>query len=226
MQTEDSEFGRFTVLLCALMSFMCVLPFMSDLRAGVIVLRIATSLLLLAAVYTASERRWQFILAIVLALPVIGTQLAPSLFGEDWTLVLRLGMSALLLVYIAVLIAVFLLKQDRVSADTILGGINVYLLFAIGFMFLHAFVEILKPGSYQYQGESLSVVLKGHPEVEALAFLLYFSVVTMTTLGYGDISPAVPAARMLCSLEAVIGQLFVAVFIARLVSLHIGRASR
>jgi voltage-gated potassium channel Kch len=56
--------------------------------------------------------------------------------------------------------------------------------------------------------------------------LLYFSVVTMTTLGYGDISPAMPAARMLCSFEAVIGQLFVAIFIARLVSLHIGRKSQ
>jgi hypothetical protein len=92
-------------------------------------------------------------------------------------------------------------------------------------MFLHTFVELSHPGSYQYQGESLSSVLKGHPEVDALAFLLYFSLVTMTTLGYGDIAPAAPAARMLCSLEAVIGQLFVAIFIARLVSLHISRRS-
>ena len=88
-----------------------------------------------------------------------------------------------------------------------------------------AFVEISHPGSYLYQGDSLSAVLKGHFEVGALAFLLYFSLVTLTTLGYGDIAPAVPAARMLCSFEAVIGQLFVAVFIARLVSLHIGRKS-
>jgi voltage-gated potassium channel Kch len=108
----------------------------------------------------------------------------------------------------------------------ILGAINVYLLFAIGFMFLHAFVEAVTPGSYQYQGESLSAVFRGHPEVEALAFMLYFSIVTLTTLGYGDIAPAAPAARMLCSLEAVIGQLFVAVFIARLVALQISRKSR
>jgi voltage-gated potassium channel Kch len=108
----------------------------------------------------------------------------------------------------------------------ILGGINVYLLFSIVFMFLHAFVEVSNPGSYLYQGESLSAALKGHPEIDALAFLLYFSVVTLTTLGYGDIAPAMPAARMLCSLEAVIGQLFVAVFIARLVALHISDRSR
>ena len=108
----------------------------------------------------------------------------------------------------------------------ILGAINVYLLFAIAFMFLHAFVEVGNPGAYLYQGESLSVALKGHHEVDSLAFLLYFSIVTLTTLGYGDIAPAIPAARMLCALEAVIGQLFVAIFIARMVSLHIGQKSR
>jgi hypothetical protein len=226
MQTEESEFGRFTILLCALVSFMCVLPFMAGAGAGIIVLRIGTTLLLLSAVYSVSERRWHLILAIVLALPAVGAQIAPALLGEQGTLMLRMGTSAALLAYIAILIFVFLLKQDRVSADMILGAINVYLLFAIGFMFLHAFVEVSNPGSYLYQGESLSAVLTGHAEVDALAFLLYFSVVTLTTLGYGDIAPAVPAARMLCSLEAVIGQLFVAVFIARLVALHIGRKSR
>jgi len=226
MQIQDSEFGRFTILLCALAIFMCVLPFVSETGAGITALRIGTSLLLLAAVYSVSERRWHFVLAILLALPAIAAQMIPTLLGEQETLMLRMGMSAALLTYIAVLISVFLLKQNRVSADMILGAINVYLLFAIAFMFLHAFVEVSTPGSYLYQGESLSAVFKGHPEVDALAFLLYFSVVTMTTLGYGDIAPAVPAARMLCSLEAVIGQLFVAVFIARLVSLHIGRKSQ
>jgi hypothetical protein len=137
-----------------------------------------------------------------------------------------MGLSAVFLAYVAVLIFVFLLKQERVSADMILGAINVYLLLALAFMFIHTFVEVVRPGSYLYQGESLSAALKGHPEIDALAFMLYFSLVTLTTLGYGDIAPAVPAARMVCSLEAVTGQLFVAVFIARLVSLHIGSRSR
>jgi len=226
MQTEDSEFGRFTILLCALGTFMCVLPFMSEAGVGATALRIATSLLLLAAVYSVSEKRWPLILAVALALPAIGAQMVPSLLGEHGTLMVRMGTSAVLLIYIAVLISVFLVRQERVSGDMILGAINVYLLAAIAFMFLHAFVEITKPGAYLYQGESLSVALKGHPEVDALAFLLYFSIVTLTTLGYGDIVPAIPAARMLCSLEAVIGQLFVAVFIARMVSLHISGRPR
>jgi hypothetical protein len=225
-QAEDSEFGRFTILLSALVTFMCVLPFISEVGAGAIILRIATTFLLLAAVYSVSERRFHLVLLISLALPAVVAQLVPSLLGESGTLMLRMGMSAALLAYIAVLISVFLVHQDRVSADMILGAINVYLLFALCFMFIHAFVELARPGSYLYHGESLSSVLKGHPEVDALAFLLYFSVVTLTTLGYGDITPAFPAARMLCSLEAVIGQLFVAVFIARMVSLQIRSGSR
>ncbi len=226
MQTEDSEFGRVAILLGALATFMCILPFMSEAGAGVIVLRIGTTLLLLAAVYSVSEKRWQLILAVALGSPALGAQMAPSLLGEHGTLMVRMGASSVLLTYVASLISVFLVRQERVSADMVLGAINVYLLFAIAFMFLHAIVEIVNPGAYLYQGENLSVALKGHPEVDALAFLLYFSVVTLTTLGYGDIAPAIPAARMVCSLEAVIGQLFVAVFIARLVSLHIGRKSR
>jgi len=226
MRAEGSEFGRFTVLVCTLFVFMCALPFISETGFGFIVLRLVTILLLGAAVYSVSERRWHFIAAIALASPVVVAHMATTMLGEPRALILRMGMSALFFAYIAGLISTYLLKQDRVSADMILGAINVYLLLAIGFMFLHAFVEIVNPGAYLYQGKSLSVVLQGDPEIEALAFLFYFSVVTLTTLGYGDIAPAVPAARMLCSLEAVIGQLFVAVFIARLVSLHISRRSR
>ena len=183
-------------------------------------------MLLLAAVYSVSEKRWQLILAAALALPALSAQMAPALLGEHGTLMVRMGTSSVLLAYTAVLISVFLVRQERVSADMILGAINVYLLFAIAFMFLHAFVEIVNPGAYLYQGESLSVALKGHPEVDALAFLLYFSIVTLTTLGYGDIAPAIPAARMLCSLEAMIGQLLIAVFIARMVALQIVGRSR
>jgi len=226
MRREDSEFGRFTILTCALVAFMCVLPFISEAGADIALLRVGTSLVVLAAVYSVSERRWQLIVALVLACPAAVALMDPALLGDERALALRMGTTAALLAYVAILFSVFLLKQDRVSADTILGGINVYLLFAICFTFLHALVEVTHPGSYQYQGKSLTSVFKGHPEIEALAFLLYFSVVTLTTLGYGDITPAVAGARMLCALEAVIGQLFVAIFIARLVSLHIGRKSR
>ena len=64
------------------------------------------------------------------------------------------------------------------------------------------------------------------PGVQAAGTLLYFSIVTMTTLGYGDIVPVAPVARMLCGVEAVVGQLYVAIFIARLVARQVGQAPK
>ncbi len=227
MEPEDREFGRFAILLAALVIFMCGMAFVSsDEGLGPWVLRLGTILLLLAAVYTAGERRWHLIVAIGLALPALGSQLYEALVNERGFYLLRASLNASLLFYTALLVSIALVKQRRVSVDTVLGGINVYLLFAIGFMFLHGIAEVSNPGAYQYQGQILSDVIGETPGVRAAGTLLYFSVVTMTTLGYGDIVPVAPVARMLCSLEAVVGQLYVAIFIARLVALQVGQASR
>ena len=226
MPAEDREFGRFAVLLCALLIFICTLPFVSESGFGVVALRYGMPLLLISAVYSVSERRWPLVLAIVFASPAVIAHLLPTLIGAHETLLFRMVVSAIFLTYIIILLSGFLLRQQRVSVDMILGAMNVYLLLAIIFTFLHVIAEIARPGSYLYQGESLTAALGGHSESHVIAFLLYFSLVTLTTLGYGDISPAMSIARTLCSLEAVIGQLFVAVFIARMVAIHIGQRTR
>lgn len=223
---HDREFGRFAVLLVALVIFMCGMSFFtSDDGLGPWFVRIGTVVLLLAAVYTASEQRWHFIVALAFALPALGTQLHEALINERGIFLLRASLNASLLFYTALLVSVSLVKQRRVSVDTILGGINVYLLFTIGFMFLHGIMEVTNPGSYQLQGEAMTDVIGEIPGVRAAGTLLYFSVVTMTTLGYGDIVPVAPVARMLCGAQAVVGQLYVAIFIARLVALQVGQAS-
>jgi len=225
-RSEDREFGRFAILLAALVIFMCGIAFVdSDEGLGPWVVRLGTVSLLLAAVYTASERRWHLIVALGLALPALGTQLHEALIHDRGIYLLRASFNASLLFYTALLVSIALVKQHRVSVDTILGGINVYLLFAIGFMFLHGIVEVSNPGSYEVQGQILTEVIGETPGVRAAGMLLYFSIVTMTTLGYGDIVPVAPVARMLCGVEAMAGQLYVAIFIARLVAIQIGQAS-
>ncbi len=225
-QMHDREFGRFAILLAALVVFMCGMSFFtSDDGVGPWFVRIGTVALLLAAVYTASERRWHFLVALALALPALGTQVHEALINQRGIFLLRASLNASLLFYTALLVSIALVKQRRVSVDTILGGINVYLLFAIGFMFVHGITEVINPGSYQLQGEAMTDVIGEIPGVRAAGTLLYFSVVTMTTLGYGDIVPVAPVARMLCGAQAVVGQLYVAIFIARLVALQVGQAS-
>lgn len=102
-------------------------------------------------------------------------------------------------------------RHQDVSADTISGGISVYLLMAVVWALLYQLVELSEPGSFRMLDPNASPSLRD---------VLYFSVVTMTTLGYGDITPLSSGARSLASGEAVFGQLFVAIFIARLVGLY------
>ena len=79
---------------------------------------------------------------------------------------------------------------------------------------------IWQPGSFLVLGEELTATVENMAEVRILS--LYFSVVTITTLGYGDIVPQSIAARMFASGEAMVGQLYLAVFVARLVGLYTG----
>jgi len=124
-----------------------------------------------------------------------GPSLAPALLG-----VVGLGS--------AVLLAASVLGEGRVDAERICAALCVYLLTGIAFGGIFAALEATAPGS-----------LAG-PEPLDLGTAVYFSFVTLATLGYGDIAPAASAARALAVLEAVFGQLYLAVLIARLVSLY------
>jgi hypothetical protein len=225
-EPKEREFGRFGILLAALVLFLVAIPFTGSEGAGRWILRIGSSFVLVASVYAASNNRWHLGIAIALAVPALGSQTEVDWFGDRSAMLMRMSLGAALLFYIATLVLLALVKQHRISIDTILGGINVYLLFAIGFAYLHGLVEFSQAGSYQQQGESLTVVFGRDHGGEGLNTFFYFSVITLTTLGYGDISPLSPIARTLCSVEAVVGQLYVAIFIARLVALQASGGGR
>lgn len=123
--------------------------------------------------------------------------------------------SAVFIVFIAINVLRVVISHSRVTVDTISGAICVYLLMAQMFALLMFALEISTPGSIsgiaQYSGES------GGESQLLLSQFLYFSFITLTTLGYGEIIPVNPAARSIVMLEAVCGQFFLAVFVARLV---------
>jgi predicted outer membrane lipoprotein len=100
------------------------------------------------------------------------------------------------------------LAAGRVDAERISAALCVYLLAGMGFGCIFGAVEALTPGS-----------LAGARPLDLLG-AVYFSFVTLSTLGYGDIAPVAPAARALAVLEAVFGQLYLAVLVARLVTLY------
>ena len=112
------------------------------------------------------------------------------------------------------------MTSDRVSGDTLRGAVCVYVLLGVAWAVAYRFVGFLEPDAFNIAGHFVD-------QGRSLALHIYFSFVTLTTLGYGDISPISPIARTLALLEAAAGQIYVAITIARLVSMYIAdRGSR
>lgn len=118
-------------------------------------------------------------------------------------------LTALLVLASAVAINAF--GRDHVLADRIFGAIVLYLLIGLVWGIIYAMVDTFLPAAFAGAGGT-----KGDPTT-----WVYFSLVTLTTLGYGDITPVARVARSLATFEALIGQLYPAIIIARLVSLQV-----
>lgn len=112
------------------------------------------------------------------------------------------------LILIPVRLSTYVLEQKDVDANTVFGALCAYLFMGMSWSVVYAVVDNLAPGSF------------AGPEGTGLDFqtLLYFSFTTLTTLGYGDVAPQNSPARMLSVLEALIGQVYLVVVVARLVS--------
>ena len=134
----------------------------------------------------------------------------PSLLTEWLSLAARL----LALSAVSVVIARAVFGPGRVTWHRVQGAVVLYMNIALFFVTLYRFLNTLVPDAFHGLPPSGSEYGSG-------AALLYFSFCTLTTVGYGDITPVYPLARNLANLEAVIGQLFPATLLARLVSLEI-----
>jgi len=104
-----------------------------------------------------------------------------------------------------------LLMERRITADTVMGGISIYILIGILWTLFFQVVYIYNPNAFDISN-------MGYGKEENF---FYFSFVTLTTLGYGDILPLSRIARTLSTAEAVLGQIYLTVFVAHLVGFYI-----
>ncbi|MEE8580713.1 MAG: potassium channel family protein [Myxococcota bacterium] len=222
MNTPKADLGRHAVLLIALLLLLMVLPLFAPSPFGVPRFRLLVTAVLVAGVYSVSRHRRILITALSLSLPALVADWVAHFTGFAGAVTANLVLSAAFMGFVAAAILVSVLQQDRVTTDTILGGICVYLLIGMTFVLLFSLVEFSRAGSFLVNGQELA---KLFPDVrERFPTLIYFSFVTLTTLGYGDVQPAGEFAQMLCAGEAVVGQLYLTILVARLVGLHISHA--
>jgi hypothetical protein len=179
---------------------------------------ILPALISLAVLLVVFERRRDRIIALAVAIIGILSSLARYLpsagpYQESLTIVHYV----LLIVFLGYAVAVILgnvFKKGAVGADDVLGAISGYLIAGFAWSSLYALTDSLAPESFTLAPAFVSLLSDWHGRS---AVFNYFSMVTLTTMGYGDVTPARAPATAFAMLEAVFGQFYIAVVVAQLV---------
>jgi len=207
---------RHLALLISILLLFSVAAVVVNNKDGVIILDLISTAVLVAGSYALSERKHVFLIAILLsALSVVGTALAVA-FPKKWALLISHAIILVLIGFFCVTILAYVLRRGRVNSDKIFAAICVYMLMGYGWSFVYSILVELEPHAFVATTE-----VGLHDFVARLLQLRYFSFMTLTTVGYGDIVPHSPLARTLTALEAVMGQFYLVVLVGRLVGLHI-----
>src|SRR6516162_2351962 len=185
-----------------------------------------TALLLVAVILSLCFERRQRLFALLLGIPTVLLSVGGHpLPGEARAPVLLTGhlCEVLFLFGASVLIVRSLFSAPTLKFDSILGAVCGYLFLGLGWAVLYSMIEGFRPGSFEI---SPKLVTGGEVARPLPQVLTYFSFVTLTTVGYGDISPVSPAARTPSWMEAVTGQFYLAVIVAGLVSVLAAKGKR
>jgi hypothetical protein len=202
---------RFLVLIISLLLLFMTWPLPIIAPPFGIVSALSFSLVIVSGVYAMRCERKLLIFILLLGIPAITTR---------WIGVLLPGLMPNFLEYLFpifffTLFTVFLLRtvltEERITGDTIAGALSIYLLLGLIWAYTYQFLGQADPGSFDFNRE-----IRGNGGLTRMDYL-YFSFVTLATLGYGDIVPITPMAQSFAYAEAVIGVIYIAVLISRLV---------
>ena len=175
------------------------------------------TLLLLVGLLTMTKRREFQALATMIVVLTILTRVARRFFGVAGLEILDGLLTLLCTIGFLVIVLWQVYREGPVTAHRIQGAVAGYLLLSVIFAIAYSLAETIQPGSFQMS--SIQDQLRSELVMDRSFY--YFSVVTLTTTGFGDITALSYPARTLVMMEALIGQLYTAILIARLVSLHV-----
>jgi voltage-gated potassium channel len=154
-------------------------------------------------------------LSIVLAIPAILLSWANLIHEEHWVFVGNVTFTILFLTLTASTVVYDVVKKAKVTLETLRGVICAYFMVAILFAYIYYLIEFLIPGSF-YLARSVSVFSYVH----FLSEMMYFSFVTLLTIGYGDLYPIQGVSQTAAVIEGIIGQFYIAILVSRLVAVY------
>ncbi len=204
---------RYSYLMIAIVAQFVVAPLLE--KRIPLIMPLLFLVLMIAVLGTLDLRR--SLLNIMIGLAVLGflvsmTARAFHLSPQDafYFYVAGLSVNSLFLLIAIAILIMKIFSEKNITADTIKGGISVYFLMGFLWAFLYSLLLLVNPEALVFAWESFEY-----------SGITYFSFTTLTTLGYGDITPVSWLARNLTILESTFGQIYLTVLIARLVGLHI-----
>ena len=216
--------GQYGPLLMALLVLCLSAPALVGGTFKGTLLDAAMSCIVLTGLYAADPGRRALVIGFALACVTLATHRLVTVVHLEPLHLAHYAIILLVLAYTARTILWAVIRDSRVTIETIKGAVCVYLLGGLIWVYVFAMIDMTFPGSFRIAltGEELAA---GHLLVRLdLHRLLYLSFCTLTTVGYGDIVPLRGAAQTACYLEAITGQIYLTVLVARLVGMHISRA--
>ena len=204
---------RFSAIefLIAIVVLYVSMPFIEPLRSGPLIESILFTVVLISGVLAIADRPWVVIIAAALAVATLACRWIGHLRPDRMPPELFLIGGILFVLFVIVNLLQFVLTASEVDMEVLCASISAYLLLGLLWTLAYWLVAELIPNAFAFSGEDKS--LQGFNG-------FYFSFITMSTVGYGDITPVAKVARMLAAMEAMTGLLYVAVLIARLVALQ------
>jgi hypothetical protein len=218
MAESKRRHGRLYYLLVFLVLFILLYSFVVKGIVGLLIVDLTLVGILISAVVGLKQTRRSLVISLALGIPWVVVVFADLFLVKDRTLYLATTMSGMpFLMYVTSVVYRHVLRAKTVTGDTISGSICVYLLLGIVWASGYRFLEALNPGSF-----SGPMGIDPVTGLETPTYV-YFSFTTLTTLGYGDITPVTAPAKAVAILEAIVGPLYIAILISTLVSKFVSR---
>ena len=205
--------GPCTYLLLSLVALILIYPYLTEDRLSKVILGLLYALVLLGGAHAVGRDRRKLVAGLGLAVIAIGLQWAFLATHDVW-LQRLMGMTyALFLLFTIGEVLAYILRKGPITADKLHGALAGYIMLAFLWAFFYALIESFTPGSFALGGAHLG-------EPSGFMHILYFSFTTLTTTGFGDITPISDQARSFVIIEEFVGVFFVGILIARLAGLY------
>jgi hypothetical protein len=221
IHTASWNRGVYFYLLLTLLFTLFILPLTGERISTSILLNLVFSLIMLLGIYSLGRNRKVFWVGLLLMIPALISRWITYFMESQLAYGIAELSASVFLFFTFLMIIVHILQEKSISLDTIYGGIVAYLFIALCFSSLYNGIYIFNNDAFLFNG-ALETIGKSI-DTQTFGDFTYYSLITLSTVGYGEITPYSTYARFSSALQGILGQLYLTIFLARLVGMHIAK---